>query len=138
MDAGNLNTTNMLLGILAAASVLQVLMLIGAAYMGYRLYRQAMQTVSDIEQRQIAPLTARVDSIMAIVHAILGDVKDISARVTSRTERVDSAIDHTIQRVDDTAERVRTSIGTSISRIAGLAHGAKCALEGLFNGRRAA
>ncbi len=138
MVAGNLNTTNLLLGIMAAVSVLQALVLIGVVVMAYRLYQQAMQTVREIEQRQIAPLAARVDAMMGKVDAMLGDARAIMARVTTRTERVDSAIDHTIQRVDETAERVRASIASRIARVVGLVQGARCALGGLFNGRRAA
>ena len=83
----------------------------------------------DIEQRQIAPLRARVD-------AILGDVKDVTGRVTRQTERVDSAIHHTIHRVEETAERVRDSVGSRIHQLMGLVHGVTCAVQGLFNGRR--
>jgi hypothetical protein len=129
MIEGNLNTTNILLGIMAAVSVLQALVLIGVGVMAYRLYSQALQAIHDIEQRQIAPLRARVD-------AILGDVKDVTGRVTRQTERVDSAIHHTIHRVDETAERVRDSVGSRINQLMGLVHGVTCAVQGLFNGRR--
>jgi hypothetical protein len=138
MVAGNLNTTNILLGIMAGVSLLQALVLIGAAIMGYRLYQQAMQAVRDIERRQVAPLTARVETMMLKVDGILGDVKDVTARVTSRTERVDSAIDHTIYRVDETAGHVRASIAASINRIVRLVQSATGVLTGLFGSRKAA
>src|SRR4051812_12106991 len=92
MIAGNLNTTNVLLGIMAAVSVLQALVLIGVGIMAYRLYSQAMRAVREVEQRQIAPLVARVNALMVRLDTILLDVKDITARVTNRTERVDNAI----------------------------------------------
>lgn len=136
MIEGSLNTTNILLGIMAAVSVLQVLVLIGAGVMAFRLYRQALQTVRDIEQRQIAPLTAHVHSLMARVDGILGDVKDVTTRVTRRTERIDSAIDHTMHRADETAGRVRDSVGSGINRLMGLVHGVICAVQGLCGGRR--
>ena len=80
MNAGNLDTTNLLLGIMAAVSVLEVLVFIGVGVMAYRLYGQAMRTVRDIEARQITPLVARVDALMTRVDAILADVKDVTAR----------------------------------------------------------
>ena len=43
MNAGNLDTTNLLLGIMAAVSVLEALVLIGVGVMAYRLYTQAMR-----------------------------------------------------------------------------------------------
>lgn len=136
MTEANLNTTNILLGIMAAVSVLQALVLIGVGVMAFRLYRQALQTIREIEQRQIAPLAAHVNALMARVDGILGDVKDVTGRVTRQTERVDSAIHHTMHRVDETAERVRDSVGSRIHQLMGLVHGVTCAVQGLFNGRR--
>jgi hypothetical protein len=44
--------------------------------------------VREIEQRQIAPLVARANTLMTRVDAILGDLRDVTARVSTRTERV--------------------------------------------------
>jgi len=100
MPAGNLDTTNLLLGIMAAVSVLEALLLIGVGIFAYRLYAQAMQTMREIEQRQVAPLVAKVTMLMEKVDGILVDVKEVTARVTKQTERVDSAIHGTIEKVD--------------------------------------
>jgi methyl-accepting chemotaxis protein len=137
MVDGNLNTTNILLGIMAAVSVLQALVLVGIAVFAFRLYRQALITIREIEQRRIAPIAAQVHAMMARVDAIVGDVKDVTGRVTRQTERVDSAIHHTMHRVDETSARMRESIGSRISQLMGLVHGAICAVQGLFTGRRA-
>jgi hypothetical protein len=138
MNAGNLDTTNVLLGIMAAVSVLEALLLIGVGVMAYRLYSQAMRTVRDIEARQIAPLVARVDALMLRVDAILVDVKDVTARVTNRTERVDAAIRSTMDRVDETAGRVRSSVSSRVNRVLTLVHTARAAVDGFFHhGRRA-
>ena len=138
MNAGNLDTTNLLLGIMAAVSVLEALLLIGVGVMAYRLYGQAMRTVRDIEARQIAPLVARVDALMTRVDAILADVKDVTARVTNRTERIDAAIRHTLGRVDETAGRVRSSVSSRVNRVLTLVHTARAAVDGfLHHSRRA-
>ena len=92
MNAANLDTTNLLLGIMAAVSVLEAVLLVGIGVMAYKLYGQAMRTIREVEQRQIAPLVTRVDALMTRVDAILGDVRDVTSRVSTRTERVDSAI----------------------------------------------
>lgn len=136
MIEGNLNTTNVLLAIMAAVSVLQALVLIAAGILCYRLYRQAMQMMRDIEQRQIAPIAARVNALMASVDSILIDVKDVTGRVTRQTERVDSAIHNTMHRVDETAGRVRATVASRVYQLAGLMHGVRCAVGSLFNGRR--
>jgi hypothetical protein len=138
MNAGNLDTTNLLLGIMAAVSVLEALVFIGVGVMAYRLYGQAMRTVRDIEARQITPLVARVDALMARVDAILADVKDVTARVSDRTERVDAAIRQTMGRVDETAGRVRSSVSSRVNRVLTLVHTARAAVDGFLNHSRRA
>ena len=138
MNAGNLDTTNLLLGIMAAVSVLEAIVLIGVGVMAYRLYGQTMRSIREIEQRQIAPLVARVSALMTRVDAILGDLRDVTARVSTRTERMDSAIQHTIDRVDETAWRVRSSVSSRLQRAFALLNAARAAIDGFFHpGRRA-
>jgi len=137
MNAGNLDTTNLMLGIMAAVSVFEAILLIGVGVMAYRLYTQAMRAVREIEERQIAPLVAKVNALMIRVDAILLDVKEVTSRVTDRTERVDAAIRHTMDRVDETAGRVRSSVSARVNRVLTLVHTARAAVDGLFhNGRR--
>jgi hypothetical protein len=127
MNAGNLDTTNLLLGIMAAVSVLEALVLIGVGFMAYRLYTHAMQTIREIEARQVAPLVARVNVLMDRVDGILGDVKEVTTRVSDRTERVDAAIRSTT-----------SSVSSRVNRVLTLVHTARAAVDGFFhNGRRA-
>src|SRR5438105_107061 len=132
MVEGNLNTTNLLLGIMAAVSVLQALVLMAVGVMAYKAYSAAMQTIREIEERQIAPLTARVHALMTTVEGVLADVKGITSKVGAQTERVDSAIRSTIDRVDETADRVRSSVASRISRVMSMAHGVRSAVESIF------
>ena len=134
MIAGNLDTTNLLLGIMAAVSVLEALLLIGVGIMAWKLYGHAMQTIREVEQRQIAPLVTRVNTLMARVDTILDDVKGITSRVTQQTERVDSAIRTTIDRVDETADRVRNNVASRVNRVIGVVQGVRTAVDTFFNG----
>ncbi len=121
-----LNTTNTMLGIIAAVSVLQALLVLGVGFGAYRAYSRVMTLVHDLEARQVAPAMARVN-------AILDDVKEVSSKVKEETERVDNAIRSTIDRVDDTAGRVRYSVRAKTSRIVGIVRGARVALEHILS-----
>ena len=136
MIEGNLNTTNILLGIMVAISVLQMLVLIGMGVMALRFYRRILQTVRDIEQRQIAPLAAQVTALVTKVDGILGDVRDVTSRVTRQAERANAAIDDAIHRVDEMAGHMRDSVASRISQITELVRGVTCAVQSLFTGRR--
>jgi hypothetical protein len=134
MIEGNLDTTNLLLGIMAAVSVLQALLLIAVGVMAWKLYGRTMQTVRELEERQVAPLMARVNTLMGTVDGILVDVKSITSRVGQQTERVNSAISTTMDRVDETADRVKTSVAHRVQRVVGLVQGVRAVFGTLFNG----
>lgn len=124
---GNLDTTNIILGIMAAVSVLEALLLIGVGIGGFMAYRRMMQLAGDLETRQIAPLRDKVD-------AILADVKTVTARVSQQTERVDDAISGTIHRVDETADRVKGSVRDKVNQTVGIVRGVRAVIASLMNG----
>ena len=121
-----LATTNIMLGVMAAVSVLEALVIIGAAVAGYFVYKQVTTLVSGIEERQVAPAMIRVN-------AILDDLRAVSMTVKDETDRVDTAIRSTMDRVDDTAERVRSNVRAKTSRIVGILRGARVALEHILS-----
>ena len=113
------------LWIMAVVSVLEALVLIGVAVGGFIAYRRTMQTISELETRQIAPLREKVEGI-------LGDVHAITARVSHETQRVDDAIHTTIDRVDETAERVRGTVRDKVANAAGVVRGVRAVIMSLF------
>ena len=121
MVEGSLGTTNVMLGIMAAVSVLEALLLIGVGVGAFVLYRRTMALVEGVEQRQIAPLREKVDEILA-------DVKAVTARVSQQTERVDHAITGTMERVDETADRVKTRVRDKMNRAVGVARGVRAVI----------
>ncbi len=125
----NLETTNMMLGIMAAVSVLEALLLIALGIGGFMLYRRTMALITDLEARQIAPLREKVD-------AILADVKTVTSRVSQQTERVDHAITGTMDRVDETADRVKTRVRDKVNQTIGVVRGVRAVITALLNTER--
>jgi len=125
MEGANLDTTNLMLGIMAAVSVLEALLLIGLGVGGFLIYRRVMRTVEDLERRQVAPLREKVDGILV-------DVKGITARVNQQSERVDHAISGTMDRVDETAERMKHTVRDKIAQATGVVRGVRAVLVTLL------
>jgi hypothetical protein len=123
---GNLDTTNILLGIMAGVSVLEALLLIGIGVGGFMIYRRVMKLVEDLETRQIAPLREKAD-------AILADVRTVTARVSQQTERVDHAISGTIHRVDETADRVKGSVRDKVTQAVGVLRGIRAVITSVLS-----
>ena len=114
-----------MLGIMAAVSVLQAIVLIGVAIAAFMAYRRIMALVNDLEARQIAPLRERVDGILA-------DVRSVTSRVSHQTERVDHAIAGTMDRVDTTAERVKSSVREKVYQATGVVRGVRAVIMSLL------
>ena len=124
----NLATTNLLLGLMAAVSVLEALLVIGMGVAGFIVYRRVSDLLTTVESRHLAPAMVRVN-------AILGDVKEVTAKVREETVRVDHAIRLTMDRGDDTADRVRSNVRAKTSRVVGFVRGVRTAIEELLRAR---
>jgi hypothetical protein len=120
--SGNLGTTNLLLGIMAAVSVLEGLLIVGVGLAAFLIYRRVTDLVTGLEARYVAPAMGRVNGI-------LDDVKHVSAQVRNETERVDQAIRSTMDRVDVTAERVRSNLRAKTNWVVGAIRGLRVAVE---------
>ena len=130
--SGEFGTTNLLLGIMAAVSVLEALVVIAMGIAGFMVYRRVtalvdsgMMLAQGIEARQVAPAMLRIN-------AILDDVKGVTGKVKEETERVDHAIHSTIDRIADTAGRVRSSVRAKTDAIAAFVRGARSMVEGIL------
>jgi len=81
----DLTTTNVLLGIMAAVSVLQGLAVAGLLLGGFLIYRRLGRLLNGIEERHVAPAAARVN-------AILDDVKGVTSVVKNAAESAESGL----------------------------------------------
>jgi uncharacterized protein YoxC len=128
----NFETTNWLLGVVAVASALQTLLLIGLAVVSYRLYRQVGDAAQSLEARHVEPLRRQVDGVLTQVDDVLGEVHAITARISHRTERVDSAISGTIERVDETAEHLVHRVRDKVAQATGVVRGIRAAIASML------
>ena len=131
--SGELGTTNLLLGVMAAVSVLEGLALVVMGFVGFRAYRRMMVLVDGYDRKFMFLVdsfdTRYVAPTMTRVNAILDDVNAVSAKVKEETDRVDHAIHYTLDRIDDTADRVRSNVRAKTSRAVGFVRGLRVALE---------
>jgi len=81
----DLTTTNVFLGIMAAVSLLQVLVVLAAGLAGFVIYRRVLRVVDGLEERQVAPAVARVN-------AILDDVKGVTSTVKKETGQIERLV----------------------------------------------
>jgi hypothetical protein len=80
----DLTTTNLLLGVLATVSVLEVLAVIALVVGGFIMFRRLTQLIERIGERQVAPAAARVNEILDDVKAMT----DVGKRAAARADRM--------------------------------------------------
>ena len=107
---GSLDTTNTMLAIIAAVSVLQGLVLLGVGFAAWKIYKAATATLHELDEKRVKPLTAKVETILDSVHRL-------TDRVHQRAEKVEAAIDDTVTRVNQTTSGVKDAVSDSVHRV---------------------
>jgi uncharacterized protein YoxC len=116
---GSLDTTNTMLAIIAAVSVLQGLVLIGLGVAGWKIYKLATETLRQIDEKRVQPIAAKVNGLVDRAHQVTDRVHAITERVQHRAEKVEAAIDGAVGRVNHTATEVRSNVTGTVERFAG-------------------
>ena len=94
----DLTTTNVLLGIMAAVSVLEAIAVLGVCLGLAFVYRRLVQAIENVETRHVAPATARVN-------AILDDVKSVTSTIKGETSRMNQLLDWILDAIGRRRER---------------------------------
>src|SRR5579872_631947 len=129
---GDLHTTNILLGIMAAVSGLEAIAIIALGIAGASMYRRVMDLVEGLEARHVKPAAARLNAVLDDVSLILDDVRVVTATVKDETARVDTAIHRTMDRIDDSATRVRRTVWSKTNAALAVVRGVRSVIEAML------
>jgi hypothetical protein len=84
----DLTWTNTWLAIMAVISLINFLAVCAAGVMAYRMYQKAMATLETVERLHIAPLHARVDSVLDQVQVMTDKARHVQDSVTDALRQV--------------------------------------------------
>jgi hypothetical protein len=129
---GDLHTTNILLGIMAAVSGLEAVAIVALGIAALTMYRRVMDVVDGLEARHVMPAVARLNGVLDDMSLILDDVKVVTATVKDETTRVDTAIHRTMDRIDDSANRVRRTVWSKTSTAIAIVRGVRSVIEAML------
>ena len=87
----DLTWTNTWLGILAVISAIQFLIMCAAGFLAYRMYQKTMTTIETVERVHIAPLRARVDSVLDQVQLMTAKVGHAQESISDALHQVTGA-----------------------------------------------
>jgi len=118
----DLQTTNTWLAILAVAGALQSLLLLAAAVGLFRMYRSTASALAALEERHLAPISARATLIM-------DDLQD----VTARARRVDDAVRAKLQGLDAVAKVAKDVVTERLWPVVGVARAVSAGLHAFTN-----
>lgn len=122
----DLTTTNLWLAILAIVGLVEFLMICVAGFFAYRMYQKAMHTLETVERVHIAPLHARVDTL-------LDEVQTITYKVKHAQESMSDAMRHVAGTGNAVAYAVKARTWPILGIIQGLRTAAAIVMK---NGRK--
>jgi hypothetical protein len=121
----DLTWTNTWLAILAVISLIEFLIVCAAGFFAFRMYQKAMATMESVERTHIAPLRARVDTM-------LDQVQELTDKVRHAQESVSDAVRH----VTGTGSAVAGAVKSKTWPIIGIIQGLKSVATTMMgNGR---
>jgi hypothetical protein len=88
MTSADLGTTNAWLAVIAIASLVQSLVIIGLVVVVFRLVRRTESAVEEVKREYLEPLATRTNKV-------IGEVEDALARFRSMDDRVSGALHRT-------------------------------------------
>jgi uncharacterized protein YoxC len=119
------DTTNAWLAVMAIAIVVQTLLMIGIAVVGWRALGQAAEAVKALEARHLTPLGGRVNEVADRVNAVADDVQEVMARV----RRADDAVRAQLGRFDTAAHVAGHAISSKVWPVVGLSRAVGAAVK---------
>lgn len=151
----DLTTTNILLGIMAAVSLIEGIGLIAAGVIGMRMYREVREQIQGIEQRHLAPLTAKVMPLVDRAAPIIDEAKALTAEARVVTAQATPLIDdakvlmksiqrmadraeHSVTRVDDAVQGTMNSAEHAVDKVQGGVRRTAGTVVGVVRGVRTA
>lgn len=129
---GTLGTTNILLGIMAAVSVLEIIALAVVVVVTMRMYAKALEAIGDV-QRQLTPLAQRANQIATVMEGVATDVRGVTTRAASGAEGAGRAFQTAFDVV--AFARGTSSVASRALPLLGIVRGLGAAYRS-FNARR--
>jgi len=106
----SLGTTNTMLAVIAAVSVIQGLVFIGLGVAGWKIYRLATDTLREIDEKRVKPIAAKVEGLVDRAHQVTDRVHHLTERVQQRAGQVEEKATQVKTQVSDTAHRVASAV----------------------------
>ena len=125
MPTTSMDTTNTWLAVMAIAMVVQTVLLLGIAIVGWRAIGQAAEAVKALEARHLTPLGGRVNEVADRVNAVADDVQEVMARV----RRADDAVRAQLGKFDTAAHVAGHAISAKVWPVIGLSRAVGAAVK---------
>jgi len=113
MTSADLGTTNSWLAVIAIASLVQSLVIIGLVVAMFRILRKTESAIADLKREYVEPLSTRANKV-------IGEVEDALARFRSMDDRVSGALHRTTEGLSAVATVARRRFWPVVGAVRGL------------------
>ena len=136
MEIAQLDTTNIVLGIIAGVAVLQMLgMIVGLLWLK-RAMAGATARLQAFEAEHLQPFLREARELKGQAQAAIGEVQQIVQRVNAVAEGLDSKTRNAVATVEAANQRVDAFVHTGLNELHAIEAGVKRGVAALFQAFR--
>jgi uncharacterized protein YoxC len=133
MDITQLDTTNILLGILAGLAVAQMVAGIIVLVWLRRTVSRLSQASATFESTYLHPIAREAQQLASQVRQVIAEVQPIVGRVNTIARSIESRTQHALTAVDAVNEQVDAVVHSGLNQLRAIEHGVRRGVEALVN-----
>jgi uncharacterized protein YoxC len=136
MEIAQLNTTNVILGVIATVAILQMLALLLAVLWAKRALDDVSKTVARFEAERVLPLLIDARQIRDQARELITDVHQVVRRVTTLADGVQLRTRRAFATVEAANDRVDAVVNTGLNELHAIEVGVRQGLSAFVRGFR--
>lgn len=131
MDIPQLDTTNILLGILAALAILQMMAAVAAILWIRSTVARVSRMATDVESRYLQPVVQETQRVLQQTRDVIAGLQPAITRANTIVSNVESGTRRAMLAVDTVNEQVDSIVHTGLQQVRAIERGLRRGVEAL-------
>ena len=133
MEIPQLDTTNILLGIVVGLAVLQIIAAVVAIIWVKRTVARVSQAAADFQTQYIQPIVGDAQQVASQAKHVIAELQPLALRAKTIVNGIELRTERAMMAVDAVNDQVDTIVHTGLNQVRAIEHGLRRGVEALLN-----
>ena len=133
MEITQLDTTNVLLGIIAGLAVLQMLALIVAVIWLKGTVSRVSQSAADFQAQYLRPVVEEAQQVAGQAKRVIAELEPLVVRARTVVHGIERSTERALKTVDAANDHVEAIVHTGLNKVRAIEHGFRRGVETFMN-----